>query len=110
MEELVKKGYAKSIGVYNYNVPGLCNLLSFCKIKPAVNEVKFHPYYYQKNLKEFYYRAYIAIIAYNPLVYDIFSRTLNIEHNNEFYVLIKIIFVNLAKKYSKTVRQIIINW
>ena len=47
MEKLVEKSLAKSIGVSNYNVQCLCNLLSFCKIKPAVNEVEFHPYFSQ---------------------------------------------------------------
>ena len=46
MEGLVEKGLAKSIGVSNYNFQCLSNLLSFCKIKPVVNEVEFNPYYY----------------------------------------------------------------
>ena len=43
MENLVEKGYTKYIGVSNYNVQSLLNLLSFCKIKPLVNEIEFHP-------------------------------------------------------------------
>ena len=48
MESLVEKGYTKYIGVSNYNVQSLLNLLSFCKIKPLVNDVEFHPYLNQK--------------------------------------------------------------
>ena len=41
------------IGCSNYNTQSLLIILSFCKIKPSFNEVEFHPYLYQKDLKEF---------------------------------------------------------
>lgn len=37
MEECYAKGLTKSIGVSNYNVQSLVNVLSFCKVKPSVN-------------------------------------------------------------------------
>lgn len=37
MEALVAKGLAKSIGVSNFNVQLLWDLLSYCQIKPAAN-------------------------------------------------------------------------
>ena len=46
----------------------LLNILSICKIKPVVNEVEFHPYLYQKDLKEFCDLENIKIIAYYPLI------------------------------------------
>ena len=48
MESFVEKGYTKYIGVSNFNMQSLLNLLSFCKIKPLVNEIELHPYLYQK--------------------------------------------------------------
>ena len=53
MENLVQQGLTRSIGVSNYNVQNLLIILSLCKIKPVVNEVEFHPYLYQEDLKEF---------------------------------------------------------
>ena len=53
MEMLVDLGLTKSIGVSNYNVENLFNILSICEIKPVVNEVEFHPHLYQKDLKDF---------------------------------------------------------
>ena len=50
----------------NYYVQSLFNLLSFCKIKPVANEVEFHPYYYQENLKKFGDKENSALIAYSP--------------------------------------------
>ena len=67
-ESLVEKGMTKSIGVSNYNVQSILIILSFCKIKPAVNEVEFNPYLYQKDLKEFCDKENIKISSYYPLV------------------------------------------
>jgi diketogulonate reductase-like aldo/keto reductase len=37
MEELVNKGLTKSIGVSNFNIQFLADMLTYAKIKPAVN-------------------------------------------------------------------------
>lgn len=44
MEKMVELGKAKAIGVSNWNVRRLKELLTFAKIKPAVNQVELHPY------------------------------------------------------------------
>ena len=110
MEALVDKGLAKAIGVSNYNIQALSNLLSFCRIKPVVNEVEFNPYYYQKDLKDFCDKENIVIIAYTPLVHGIVARTYIAEHNGEFDVFEEKIFKELAEKYNKNVGQIILSW
>ena len=43
MEALVSKGLVRSIGVSNFNVQSLVDLLSYAKIKPTVNQVELHP-------------------------------------------------------------------
>lgn len=43
MEALVDKGLVKSIGVSNFSVQILWDMLSYAKIKPVVNEVELHP-------------------------------------------------------------------
>ena len=45
MEAIVDLGLAKSIGVSNFNVQTLWDLLSYARIPPAVNEVEIHPLY-----------------------------------------------------------------
>ena len=44
MESLVDLGLTRSIGLSNYNAENIFNVLSICRINPAVNEVEFHPY------------------------------------------------------------------
>ena len=71
IEDLVRKKYTKYIGVSNFNVQSLLNLLTFCKIKPIVNEIEFHPYLYQKKLVEFCKREGIVLFGYNRLLRDV---------------------------------------
>ena len=110
MEALVKKGLTKSIGCSNYNVQSLFNLLSFCEIKPAANEVEFHPYFYQKNLKEFCDKENIALIAYYPLAKGNGAKTYIKEHNGQMDIFEEEPVKELAKKYNKSKGQIILNW
>ena len=110
MEELVDKGLARSIGVSNYNVQNLLNLLNICRIRPLVNEVEFHPYYYQKNLKDFCDKENITLIAYYPLARGNGARTYIKEHNGEMDIFKDKVVEDLVKKYNKTPGQIILNW
>ena len=112
MEKLVEDKLTKSIGVSNYNVQNLLIVLSICKIKPVVNEVEFHPYLYQKDLKEFCDLENIKIIAYYPLIKGVNykSRFPKILNEKKLDLLNEEIVKNLAEKYSKTVGQIILNW
>ena len=61
-------------------------------------------------MKEFCDKENIKIIAYNPFADGLVPRIWNLEHNDEFNVFKEQIFIDLAKKYSKTVGQIILNW
>ena len=110
MEELVDKGLTKSIGVSNYNVQSLFNLLSFCRIKPVANEVEFHPYYYQKNLKDVCDKENIALIAYYPLAKGNGAKIYIKEHNGNMDIFQEKHVIYLAEKYNKSKGQIILNW
>ena len=111
MEKLVTEGKTKSIGVSNYNVQNLISVLSICTIKPVVNEVEFHPYLYQKDLKHFCDKENIKIIAYNPLVKGPYcKRSDDIIKKKKLDLFNEDIIKELAKKYNRTLGQIILNW
>ena len=112
MEKLVEQNLTKSIGVSNYNVQNLLIILSFCKIKPVVDEVEFHPYLYQKDLKEFCDKENIKIISYYPLIKGVKfkERFPKIMNEKKLDLLNEEIVLNLAQKYGKTVGQIVLNW
>jgi len=44
MEECKKRGLAKSIGVSNCTTSMLMDMLTYCKVVPAVNQIECHPY------------------------------------------------------------------
>ena len=111
-EKLVDNGLTKAIGVSNYNVQNILIILSVARIKPLVNEVEFHPYLYQKELKEFCDLENIKIFAYNPLVKGGYCKA-NHEKEMEQRKLDLLNETNvqeLAKKYGKTPAQIVLNW
>ena len=108
-ENLVKKGMAKSIGVSNYNVQNILIVLSICEIKPAINEVEFNPYLYQKELKEFCDKEDIKIFSYYPLVKGRFCTPELVKEKN-LDLLNEPVVQELAKKYGKTAGQIVLNW
>ena len=87
-------------------------ILSICKIKPVVNEIEFHPYLYQKDLKEFCDKEDIKIFAYNPLVKGSYCKNRHEKIMNErgLDLLNESIVKSLAEKYGKTPGQIILNW
>lgn len=109
MEDLVKKGLTKSIGVSNYNIQSLMNLLSFCEIKPVLNEVEFHPYFHQKELLNFCKNNEIQLLAYNSLCKGLYTKG---AHHTEvkLNLLEENIIIELSKKYNKSTGQIALNW
>lgn len=67
MEQLQAKGLAKSIGVSNYRPKDLEAVFKTAKVRPAVNQIEFHPYLQRLELLEFHKANGIATTAYAPL-------------------------------------------
>ena len=104
MENLVKIGLVKSIGVANFTAPMLIDLLTYSKIIPATNQIEIHPYNTQVELVEYCKRASIVITAYSPL------GRYNAVGVNGPRLLEDPLLVGLAKKYSRTPAQIALYW
>ncbi|KAH8647662.1 alcohol dehydrogenase [Xylariales sp. PMI_506] len=67
MEKLLATGKTKAIGVSNFNVRRLKELLPTATVVPAVNQIEAHPYIQQPELFEFCKSHNILIEAYSPL-------------------------------------------
>ncbi len=65
--KILESGRARAIGVSNYTVRHLKELLGRSDVVPAVNQVEFSPFLYQRDLLEFCRKTLIQIEAYAPL-------------------------------------------
>ncbi len=96
MVELQKHGKAKSIGVSNFTVAHLDELLETTNTVPAVNQVEFHPFLFQKELLDYCNQKGIRLEAYAPL-----TRGEKLDHP---------VVKQTASKYSKSPAQVLIRW
>jgi aldehyde reductase len=67
VEQVYSLKLTRAIGVSNYNVQSLSNLLSYAKVRPAVNQIELHVYNQQPELIKFSRRFGIYTTAYSPL-------------------------------------------
>ncbi|TYQ18414.1 UNVERIFIED_CONTAM: diketogulonate reductase-like aldo/keto reductase [Acetivibrio alkalicellulosi] len=95
-EDLYKENKIRSIGVSNFLINHLEDLLSTAKITPMVNQVEFHPYLVQPQLLDYCSKNNIKVEAWSPLMR---GEIANID-----------VIDKLAKKYNKTHAQIVLRW
>jgi diketogulonate reductase-like aldo/keto reductase len=67
MERAHARGYTRSIGVSNYSVEELDEVLAVAEVRPVVNQVQFSPFEYRRALLEACEERGVAIEAYSPL-------------------------------------------
>lgn len=96
LETILKDGRARAIGVSNYTTSHLRELLNSCQVVPAVNQVEFSPFLYQKGLLEFCLQNNIQLEAYSPL-----ARASKLSDRR---------LKEIAARYGKTTAQIMIRW
>lgn len=96
LEKLYKDGRVRAIGVSNFHIHHLEDLLTDAEIKPMVNQVEYHPHLTQKDLLAFCQKEGIQLEAWSPLKRGqlLADPTIN----------------ELAKKYQKSPAQIILRW
>jgi len=96
LEKIFEEGKCRSIGVSNYTTRHLEELLNSSSVVPAVNQVEFSPFLYQKNLLGYCNKHDIKLEAYSPLTK---GRRLGDPR-----------LKNFAEKYGRSVAQILIRW
>ncbi|KAL1934073.1 hypothetical protein VTP01DRAFT_6255 [Rhizomucor pusillus] len=109
MEKLVDDGLVRNIGVSNFNVQSLLELLSYCKYKPATLQVEVHPYLPQKRLVEWVQAQGIHITAYSSFGPGSYV-TLNETGKTAKPLLEHDLVKTVAQKHNKTAGQILLRW
>ncbi len=96
LEEIYSRGITKAIGVSNYELEDLEDLLRICRVPPSVNQVEFNPFTYRKDLLEYAHANGIALEAYSPI-----TKGKRLTHH---------LIQALAKRYEKSPAQIMLRW
>jgi 2,5-diketo-D-gluconate reductase A len=98
MEELYREGKIRTVGVCNFQMDRLVDLIAFNEVVPAVNQVETNPFCQQIESAKLMRETNVQIESWAP-----FAEGRNNLFQNE-------VLVSLAEKYNKSVAQIILRW
>jgi len=96
MQELIQQGKVKAIGVSNFPVRWMREVLGKCRIPISCNQVEYHALLSQDAVLKFARANDIVVTAYSPL-----ARAKLVNHP---------ILENIGKKYGKTSSQVALRW
>lgn len=96
LETLYKEGHVRAIGVSNFQIHHLQDVMEDAEIKPMINQVEYHPRLTQKELQSFCQQQGIQMQAWSPLM--------------QGQLLGDVVLQEIANKYGKTTAQIILRW
>jgi methylglyoxal/glyoxal reductase len=96
LETLYKEGRVKAIGVSNFHVHHLEDLMKDAEIKPMINQVEYHPRLTQKKVRAFCQQHGIQLEAWSPLM--------------QGQLLDQPVIQAIADKYNKSTAQVILRW
>ncbi|QFT88131.1 Glyoxal reductase [Bacillus sp. THAF10] len=96
LEKLYKDGKVKAIGVSNFQIHHLQDILDVAEIKPMVNQVEYHPKLSQVELLNFCKENGIQLEAWSPLM--------------QGQLLDNEVLASIAATHNKSVAQVILRW
>ena len=96
LEELLGEGRCRAIGVSNYTIDHLRELLDECDVVPAVNQVEFSPFLMQRDLLNLCRERGIRLQSYSPL-----TKGWRLDHPR---------LREIGDRYGKTPAQILVRW
>lgn len=96
MEKLYKDGKVKAIGVSNFHIHHLEDLMKDAEVKPMVDQVECHPQLTQRELKAFCDEQGIQMEAWSPLA--------------QGQLLDNPVLKEIAERHNKSVAQVILRW
>lgn len=98
MEDLYKAGKARAIGVSNFHMDRLMDLITCHDIVPAVNQIETHPFYQREEEVAFHRELGIVQQAWAPLA------------EGKFEIFSNPILTQIAQKHGKSVAQVVLRW
>lgn len=104
MIRLREEGRVGAIGVCNFSIGQLQRLMRETGVRPVLNQVELHPYFQQRELREFHREQGIMTQSWSPL--GLWSQ----KSNPSSSPLQAPQILEIAERYGKTPAQIILRW
>ncbi len=98
MEELYLAGRCRAIGVCNFDRKMLEKLLSFCRVKPMVDQFERHPVFQQGETAVFCRENGVQVMCYSPLA------------RMDERLMKNGVLEGIASRHGKTVGQVVLRW
>ena len=95
---MVGEGKVISIGVSNFLIQHVKEILEICTIKPVVNQMELHPLFHDKETIDFCLKQGILIEAYSPFA----QMDKKMKEN--------VVINNIAKLHKVTINQVLVRW
>jgi diketogulonate reductase-like aldo/keto reductase len=95
LEQVYRDGRVKAIGVSNFQIHHLEDLLANANVVPTVNQIELHPLLTQVKVRDYCRSKGIQVEAWSPLMQG------HLDHP---------VLTNLAVKYKRTVAQLVLRW
>lgn len=96
LETLYKEGRVRAIGVSNFQIHHLQDVMQDAEMRPMINQVEYHPRLTQKELQAFCKEQGIQMQAWSPLM--------------QGQLLDNPALQEIANKYGKSIAQVILRW
>lgn len=100
MEQVLATGKTKAIGVSNFLKPDLDAILKTAKVRPAINQIEFHPYLQHGDLLAYLKNKDIKVAAFSPQVPIVHAKGGPLDDK----------LAELAKKYAVNPGEILLRW
>jgi diketogulonate reductase-like aldo/keto reductase len=95
LEKLYRDGYVRAIGVSNFQIHHLQDVIASGEVVPMVNQVEYHPLLTQQELHSFAKSNSIQLMAWSPLMQG------NLDQS---------ILAEIGAKYGKSPAQVVLRW
>ena len=108
MTSCVEKGSVKHIGVSNFSIKKLGDLMETATIKPEMNQIELHPFLQQNDMLTYCKKSNILLTAYAPLGSG--DRPAAMKGKNEQSLLTNPVILKIAEKNNCSPAQVLITW
>lgn len=108
LESCAEAGLSRHIGVSNFSIKKIKELLGKCKVRPEVNQIELQPLLQQNDMLDFCNSEHIVLTAYSPL--GSFDRPAQFKAPDEPNLLQNPVILEIAETNGYSPAQVLIRW